>query len=416
MSNALAISGVSAVLQYCLNLVYTSPGSPLGTVSISALAPDIVQAAVGTATGAALQVNLFLHQALPNASWRNIGYPSLGSDGGTRLKNPPLALDLHYLLTAYGAEDTAAEALLGYAILMLHENPVLPRSLIRDALNAVPNTNPLWNALKTTGLADQIEMIKIVPSTMGREELAWLWTALKADYRPSYPFQVSVVLIEPQTPFSFSLPVLRRHVTAQAGPPAQLLTVQPPNSQTAAAPGDLVTLTGQSLSGATQVVLSNPRLGVNYPPFPPVSVTGTTVTFHVPDDPANFPAGVYNLSLLFTSAGTVTGMTNYMPLPVSVVIQPFGAGAAVNNADGTLVTATIKPDIWPSQTVSLALAGSAVPAQPFETATAAPTFQFPTLTSGSYLARMQVDGVESNVTVQWTPWPPVFTGPFLTIP
>jgi hypothetical protein len=155
---------------------------------------------------------------------------------------------------------------------------------------------------------------------------------------------------------------------------------------------------------------------VNYPPFAPASVTGTEVTFNVPDDPANFPAGVYNLSLLFTSAGAVTGMTNYMPLPVSVVIQPFGAGAAVANAQGTLVTASIKPQIWPSQTVSLALAGSAMPAQPIEAATAAPSFQFPTLASGSYLARMQVDGVESNVTVKWTPWPPVFTGPFLIIP
>ena len=53
-------------------------------------------------------------------------------------------------------------------------------------LTNVTHTNPLWNALASTGLADQIEMIKLTPSTLGREEMAWVWTALKADYRPTY--------------------------------------------------------------------------------------------------------------------------------------------------------------------------------------------------------------------------------------
>src|ERR1039458_7605615 len=222
MSNALAISGVTAVLQYCLNLIYNSPTSVLGGVSVSAVAPDIVQTNLGSGSNSQLQVNLFLHQVTPNGSWRNIGMPSLGPGGATRLTNPPLALDLHYLLTAYAAADTQAEALLGYAILMVHENPILPRELIRTALSSVPSTNSLWKSLATTGLADQIEMIKIAPATLGREEMAWLWTALKADYRPTFPFQVSVVLIEPQVPTSFALPILSRNVIVRAGAPARL--------------------------------------------------------------------------------------------------------------------------------------------------------------------------------------------------
>ena len=87
-------------------------------------------------------------------------------------------------------------------------------------------------------------MIKITPATLGREELAWLWTALKADYRPTFPFQVSVVLIEPQLPASAALPVLSRNIVAQAGPPAQLLSVEPPTGQAAPALGDTVIVTG----------------------------------------------------------------------------------------------------------------------------------------------------------------------------
>ena len=139
----------------------------------------------------------------------------------TRLSNPPLALDLHYLLTAYGSEDWQAEALLGFALLMLHENPVLTRTDISTAhAPTCPHTNPLSAPLAAAGLADQIEMLKITPATLGREEMAWLWTALKADYRPTFPFQVSVVLIEPDATTVSPLPVLLRNISVTAGPHA----------------------------------------------------------------------------------------------------------------------------------------------------------------------------------------------------
>ena len=62
MSNALAISGVTAVLQYFLNIVYNSPPATLGSVSVSAVAPDIVQSVLGSGSSSHLQVNLFLHR------------------------------------------------------------------------------------------------------------------------------------------------------------------------------------------------------------------------------------------------------------------------------------------------------------------------------------------------------------------
>src|SRR5579863_5588420 len=144
MSNALGISAVSAVLQSLFNTVFNQPSSPLGSVLVSAVAPDIVQTSISGSSSAQLRVNLFLHQVTPNSAWRNMSLPSMGPDGTTRLTSPSLALDLHYLLTAYAAQDTEAEALLGYAILMLHENPILPRSEIRSALAGLPTTAPLF--------------------------------------------------------------------------------------------------------------------------------------------------------------------------------------------------------------------------------------------------------------------------------
>src|SRR5215813_15601090 len=136
MSSALAISAVTAVLESLLNSVYASAG--LGSVTVSALAPDLVQSSLGSDSNS-LQVNVFLHQVTFNAAWRNVDLPSLAADGRTRVYNPPLALDLHYLLTAYGSEDWQAEALLGHAVQLLFATPVLPRHGIRSTLMAIAN-------------------------------------------------------------------------------------------------------------------------------------------------------------------------------------------------------------------------------------------------------------------------------------
>jgi hypothetical protein len=181
-----------------------------------------------------------------------------------------------------------------------------------------------------------------------------------------------------------------------------------------------VTVSGRNLSAASQVALVNQRLGLRYALFAPAAVMAASVSFPVPEDPVNLPAGIYNLWLILKdSGGSLIGTTNILPLAIAPRILPFGAGAAVSNADGTLVTLSCDPEVLPNQSVSLSLAGSmagmAVPAQPFAVQTATLAFQFPALAAGSYVAQLRVDGVESPIGVQWSPLPPTFSGPVLTI-
>ena len=130
--------------------------------------------------------------------------------------NPPLALDLHYMLTAYGALNLQAEVLLGYAMLLLHQTPVLSRAAIRKSLN--PPTPPVtgsllpsvYQALQASTLADQLEQIKITPEVMNTEELSKLWTAIQTHYRPTATYMATVVLIQPVATTSAPLPVLSR--------------------------------------------------------------------------------------------------------------------------------------------------------------------------------------------------------------
>jgi hypothetical protein len=377
MSDALAISGVSAVLQFYLGNMYSNLSAQFGgTIGLSAQAPDLVQARFASPTATENQVNLFLHQVTYNAAWRNVQLPSLDADGKTLLTCPPLALDLHYLLTVYGTADWQAEGLLGYALMMFHQNPIISRSDIAFALNNLASTNNLSAALATCGLADQVEMIKITPATLGREEMAWLWTALKADYRPTFPFQVSVVLLQPQRNTSLALPVLRRYVQAVPIQPASLLMATPPNNQPAAGLTDVVTVTGEFLSGVTQVVLSNAKLGVQFTVAVANNigtsftfVTGTQTTY-----PNGVPPAIYSVAAQIVDPSSTPGnvkiqqTTNSLVLALAPMLPPTQAAtleADPDSASTVLVkVAGFTPNPWAGQTVALSLSSLAAPPPP----------------------------------------------------
>ncbi|HET7536467.1 MAG TPA: DUF4255 domain-containing protein, partial [Candidatus Didemnitutus sp.] len=217
MSSALAIAGVTYLLRDLLNdgLINHALDS---NVRVSARPPlrDF-----STTTSEQSQLNVFLYQVSPNLGWRNLGLPSRDSNG-TRVANPPLALDLHYLVTAYDDRDFHAEVLLGYAMQLLHENPGLSRDQINKSLKSdlpdiLGSTVQLPADLKLltqTDLASQFESLKITPHYLSTEEMSKLWTGLQAPYRPSMTYQVSVVLIESDRPARTPPPVRVRNLQA----------------------------------------------------------------------------------------------------------------------------------------------------------------------------------------------------------
>ena len=105
MTTALGIAAVTATLRSLLSegLVEHNLSGVLGsTATVSVLPPDRVVPQNGTE---ASQLNLFLHRVSANTGWRNEGLPSRDASGRNRLSNAPLALDLHYLLSAYSGGD-----------------------------------------------------------------------------------------------------------------------------------------------------------------------------------------------------------------------------------------------------------------------------------------------------------------------
>ena len=189
MSAALAIAGVSAALRAILTggLTDHQVGDALGTVPTVLLAAPGAPRSGSAADAPALC--LYLYRVAENGALRNAGAVRGGDDVRGR-HNPPLALDLHYLITTSGTRELHAEVLLGSALLTLHASPVLRPDVIRAALP---------NARTTSGLVLQADSPKITLTTPPLDELTRLWTALQTPLRASVTCQVSAVFMESTT-------------------------------------------------------------------------------------------------------------------------------------------------------------------------------------------------------------------------
>lgn len=290
MANALAIAAVSAVLKDLLNngLIDARLSSDV-TVRVGP-PPSVNGAAIPT------QLNLFLYHVSPNLGWRNERLPSHNSQGD-RVSNPPLALDLHYLLTAYGAEEFEAEILLGYAMQLLHENAILSRGAIRRTFSGAPTgvsgsiLPASSQALAAAGLAEQLELIKISPLNLNGEEMSRIWSSLQTHYRISTAYQISVVLIESQQSTRSAPPVLNHRIFAR---PLQSPLIERVEPQVVGV-GGMLTLKGQSLRGnPTQVAFGDSAV-VTVPVAPTDQVSDRQIEVPLP---AGLRAGVNTVQVL----------------------------------------------------------------------------------------------------------------------
>jgi Pvc16 N-terminal domain len=425
MSSALAIAGVTAVLRDLLNngLIDHNVSGAVGVnVMVSALPPDRVVPPNTINT----QLNLFLHKVTPNIGWRNVDLPSRNGNGA-RLTNPPLALDLHYILSAYGAEDLHGEILLGYAMQLLHENPVLPRASINTALDPSPAVGavlpPALRALADSGLADQVEQIKITPEYMSTEEVSKLWAAFQTNYRPTAAYLATVVLIQSEKPANTPLPVLTRNpvVSPHLIPPVPTLTrlIYPPHetnaesNQVKAQLGEEIILEGHHLSGSTiRVRFSNKRLPDPLEVAPQPNPTDSQLKVKIPNNSTNWVAGIYTLSVLVRKPGeSHDRVTNQMPFVLAPTLNPSPPpSTAVVRAANEDVTVTLKfkPKVRPNQTASLILGQRESYAQPFSTATNKLVFVYKNLEPDDYWIRLRIDGVDSLLVDRPTDKPPEF--------
>jgi hypothetical protein len=373
-----------------------------GPVAVTTLAPNRIE----TGQDEEAKLNLFLYHVAPNLGWRNIGMPSR-DQRGERLTNPPLALDLYYLLTAYGKSDFEMEIVLGYAMQLLHETPILTRETIRKSLAALGVTSPPLQVLATSELAEQVELIKLSPQPMSTEEISKLWTAFQANYRPSVAYHASAVLIEARRATRSALPVRERmiHVMPFRRPVIDAVSPQVITS------GGTLTIQGHNLKGD----ITRVRFGTIL--VDPDTIGDRQIEVIVPP---GLLAGVRTVQVIHeldlgTSSephrGFESNVVAFMLVPQITTPPPISV------AQGATLSLSFAPPIGRTQRVTLLIGDQALtipPRAPTDPDTADTLdfdipLEFPT---GEFLLRVRVDGAESLLTVDTDDQ---YTGPKVTI-
>ena len=170
MSAATAIGMASASLRNLL--VAEMQLEP--TVDVTILAPD--EPASGR------RINLFLYRIAENPYLKNKDF-AVTAANPNRLVPAPLSLNLFYLLTPYAPNDerngnAAAHQILGEAMRVFYENPVVPAA----------HLDP--------GLAEAPEHLQIAMHTLDPEELSRIWTTFGKPFRTSVLYQISTVQLD----------------------------------------------------------------------------------------------------------------------------------------------------------------------------------------------------------------------------
>ena len=322
------------------------------TFTISTLPPDDDR--VGENTG----LNIYLYRIVEspfhkNMDWR--GSPS-SPDGARR---PALTVTLNYLLTAYTKkiassfrDDITAHQLLGNAMSILHDYPVL--NDIHDA-----DFDADVDVQFAPELRDSFEKLKVTLLPASLDEFSKIWTGFAKAYRLSMAYEVSLVQLPPLTGREAPRPRPQRAVlqVTTLGPPL-LLSVDP----AAAAVGDPIQLKGVDFSGpgrATAVFVGETR--VDQESFS--SLSADTIVFALPSILSSGPTTnisverdgqrsaplafrirpwIAGLSPVRGVAGIPTRFSCQVPSGQSVSVTVGGVSApAAFDASSNTVTATI---------------------------------------------------------------------------
>jgi Pvc16 N-terminal domain len=384
MSAPEAIAAVTDTLHQLLQTA--ADGGAIVTVK----APDRIRPGTG------LQINLFLYQAQPSAAWRNVDLPNQLRPGETGY--PPLALNLYYMLTVFGGDNDESKChrLLGRAMSILHDHPVLGREEIRLIS---PDSR----------LDAQVERVRLTLQPLSLDDIFKIWSTCQTPYRPSVAYEVSVVLIDSKVPKVTPLPVLTRVIDVQPGLVPPYPTIDSVTSTPVVpALGSVLTFAGHHLDpSAIPPVARFDSSALPDPIDVALDAGGTTsqATLTLPaGQPNNWPPGFYTVSLIFDPGDRKERSTNALPFTlapqITFVTNPVTIIPPVNPGDDNsiVVDINVAPPLHAEQRVALLFGDREIPAA---NRTGSPvatlSFTIPKILpkAQDFLVRLRVDGADS---------------------
>ncbi|MDX1413891.1 MAG: DUF4255 domain-containing protein [Candidatus Promineifilaceae bacterium] len=132
-----------------------------------------------TALDSANRLSLWLYRVHENEFMKNRPMLRATNGNGNPQKEaqqfPPLALDLHFLVTPFGPSGQADHLILGKTMQLMYDNAVL---LVRDVADGI------------------VEELRLILCPLKLEELTRIWESLREPYRLSVCYQVKVTRID----------------------------------------------------------------------------------------------------------------------------------------------------------------------------------------------------------------------------
>jgi len=322
MSGVTAIQGVDEVLR------------KIASDAVASLdpKPDVTVGPLDWKTDT-LRLNWFLYRVSPDPGYRNMEPPQTG--WRTARGNPPLALRLSYMLSAFAAKDTDVgdQDQFAHAGLAAVMRAVYEHAIVGDG-------SPVLTPALTTLLTPLIEPLRIVLDDLDLESLTKTWTAAGQPLRLSVGYQVSVVLVQPTTTYAAGPPVktVRIGVPPTMGP--RLVSLTPARASF----GDTIDAEVEGLTAGAAFTLA--LQAGETAPADWVMTTGTGgrpghVNLGLPD-PGIAP-GLRQLDVVATDSGLPAGRDS-IGLTVVPTVTPPGAAIAAG-APVTLDTAHAAPDV-----------------------------------------------------------------------
>jgi Pvc16 N-terminal domain len=234
--------------------------------------PEVTILAPDETSAHNLRINLFLYKIQESAALKNLDWQVKRGEP-TQLVPPPLSLTLFYLMTPYAptagdAGNATAHAILGEAMRVFAEHPIVPQTYLDPELQ------------------DATEHIQIMLNILDMEELSRVWSTFSQPFRLSVLYEVSVVQLDMRG----ARPMAKRvqqvgvpHVQAPFLPPV-VEDVEPLRGPA----GTVITVHGQHLSGWRAYVAIMGRV------LTPQDLTGDA--FQVPL-PGDLPAGFHEIQV-----------------------------------------------------------------------------------------------------------------------
>lgn len=177
MNQTTAIAGATTTLRDVLTTEFATLGAEdphLADVLVTTLPVDRARTVHHRG-----QLNITLATIVENPTMRNT--VGLGTRGAAAAAQ---TVDLLYLMTAYGADDDdiGAQRVMGAALRIVHEHPVLP-PIELDAL------------FPRTGATGTLTQVRVTQAPLTREQIVAWWLAFHTPYRLSAALQLTGVML-----------------------------------------------------------------------------------------------------------------------------------------------------------------------------------------------------------------------------